>query len=72
MTLSGSEREYAREMKKKVAEPKPLQQTPGAADAPKTVAKPARKPPINPFTSDKGRALGRAGRSGPSRTAWKT
>ena len=55
-------------MKKKVTEPKPAPQTPAATEA----KKPARKPPINPFTADKGRTLGRAGKNGPSRTAWKT
>jgi hypothetical protein len=32
---------------------------------------PAKKP-INPFTAEHGRKLGRGGKSGPSRTAWRT
>jgi len=31
----------------------------------------AAKKPINPFTAENGRKLGRAGKSGPSRTAWR-
>ena len=55
-------------MNKKVTEQKPPVKTPAASD----VKKPASKKPINPFTADKGRALGRAAKHGPSRTAWKT
>jgi hypothetical protein len=46
--------------------------TAAAADAKPASAekKPARKPPINPFTAENGRKLGRGGK-GPSRTAWK-
>lgn len=43
-----------------------------AEKKPAEVKKPTRKPPINPFTAERGRKLGRVGKSGPSRTAWRT
>jgi hypothetical protein len=53
------------------AEPKPVEKkTP--VEARSEPKKPTSKKPINPFTADKGRSLGRAGKNGPSRTAWKT
>ncbi len=58
-------------MKKKASNPtEPKATTP--ASVPSEPKKPAHKPPINPFTADGGRTLGRDRKNGPSRTAWKT
>lgn len=50
----------------------PAEKKPAEQAAPAEVKKPTRKPPINPFTAERGRKLGRVGKSGPSRTAWRT
>lgn len=61
-------------MTQKPAQPEKKQPAPGPVvekTAPAAGQKPSRKPPINPFTAERGRKLGRVGKSGPSRTAWR-
>lgn len=50
----------------------PAEKKPDATKAPAEAKKPTAKPPVNPFTAEHGRKLGPRGKSGPSRTAWKT
>jgi hypothetical protein len=49
----------------------PPEAKPTAPDVKKVEKKLTAKKPVNPFTAENGRKLGRAGKSGPSRTAWR-